>query len=212
MSSRSASAGPAPQQSGAAAVTVALDSPSARLLADQATIISDLQFVMDCCKQLLAELAAPDDDGKPLVQLALWSAGLTAYGRCFAAGRQLGLTTSDVRGLPLQGAVLTFHRWALEQRTLLTTHQKNAFDGAKVGAVLSDRRIDGITILSASRVLVDGIGVRQLGGLASELAKLTAERAKQQQDVVLADAQQVAMEKLRTLPPLTTAAPDTDAS
>ncbi len=29
--------------------TVALDVPSARVLADQASIISDLQFVMDCC-------------------------------------------------------------------------------------------------------------------------------------------------------------------
>jgi hypothetical protein len=205
VSSRSASAGPA-------TVTVALDGPSAQLLADQAVIISDLQFVMDCCKQLLAELAVPDDDGNPLVQLALWSAALTAYGRCFTTGKQLGLTTGDVRGLPLQGAVLKFHQWALEQRTLLTMHQRNAFDGAKVGAVLSDRRIDGITILSASRVLVDSIGVRQLGGLAAELAKLTAARAKKQQDIVLADAQQVAIEELRTLPALTAAAPDTDAS
>ena len=44
----------ASRSSAAPAVTVALDLPSARLLADQATIIADLQFVMDCCKQLLA--------------------------------------------------------------------------------------------------------------------------------------------------------------
>ena len=38
-------------------LTVALDVPSAYILADQAAIIQDLQFVMDGCKRLLAELA-----------------------------------------------------------------------------------------------------------------------------------------------------------
>ena len=40
--------------------TVALDVPSAHVLADQASIVSELQFVMDCCKRLLTELAAPE--------------------------------------------------------------------------------------------------------------------------------------------------------
>ena len=101
---------------------------------------------------------------------------------------------------------------ALAQRTMLTTHQKDAFETARVGAVLSAERIDGITILSASRVLVDGVGVRQLGGLASELAKLTAERATEQQDIVLAEAQQIPATELRTLPPLGASAADGHAA
>ena len=39
-----------------------------------------------------------------------------------------------------------------------------------------------------SRVLIDDIGVRQLGGLASGLADKTAEKAQEQQDIVLKDA------------------------
>ena len=35
---------------------------------------------------------------------------------------------------------------------------------------------------------MDETGVRQMGGLAAELAKQVAENAKEQQDVVLADA------------------------
>ena len=37
-------------------LTVPLDMPSAQLLADQAAIIQDLQFVMESCKRLLTEL------------------------------------------------------------------------------------------------------------------------------------------------------------
>ena len=46
-------------------LTVALDVPSAYILADQAAIIQDLQFVMDCCKRLLTELAKPEEDRDP---------------------------------------------------------------------------------------------------------------------------------------------------
>ena len=55
-------------------LTVALDVPSAQILADQASIIQDLQFVMDCCKRLLTELARPEEDRDLVVPQALWSA------------------------------------------------------------------------------------------------------------------------------------------
>ena len=57
---------------------------------------------------------------------------------------------------------------------------------------------------AASRVLIDVIGVRQLGGLASELAKQTAEKAEKQQDVVLRDAQLLDIKRLYESPPLET--------
>jgi hypothetical protein len=191
-------------------VTVALDLPSARLLADQATVVADLQFVMDCCKQLLTLLAADSGDSSVIPQ-ALWSAALTAYARCFTQGKKTGLSTDDVRGLPLQGAVLKFHSWALEQQAGLASHPADPFAGARIGAALSGARVDGITILQASRILVDGIGVRQLGGLAAELAKLTAERATRQQDAVLADAQGLPPARLRALPELPVGRPDEEA-
>jgi hypothetical protein len=196
-----------------APLTVSLDSPSARTLADQAAIIGDLQFVMDCCKRLLTELAAPEADRDPLAPPALWSAALVAYGRCFGEGKQFGLTLDDVRSLPLQGEVMKYHKWVLDERNKQTRHPADPFEAARVGAALAPpdapaRRVEGIAIMSMSHVLVDDMGVRQLGALASELARQTAEQAKPQQDAVLADAQQMDLEDLYQLPQLRTRPPD----
>jgi hypothetical protein len=193
-------------------LTVALDVPSAQVLADQASIIGDLQFVMECCKRLLTELAIPEEDRDAVVPQALWSAALVAYGRCFGKGKRFGLAVDDVRTLPLQGEVLKYHKWVIEERNRLTMHSANPFDATKVGAALSPpgqakRRVEGIAILATSHVLVDDTGVRQLGGLASELAKQTAEKAQQQQDAVLADAQQLTIDSLDKMPPLQTRPP-----
>ena len=188
-------------------LTVALDVPSAQILADQASIIADLQFVMECCKRLLTELAKPEEDRDAVVPQALWSAALVAYARCFGKGKRFGLATEDVRTLPLQGEVMKYHKWVIGERDKLTVHPANPFEAAKVGAALSppgqaQRRVEGIAILSTSHVLVDDTGVRQLGGLASELAKQTAEKAQGQQDSVLADAQQLNIDSLYRSPPL----------
>jgi hypothetical protein len=193
-------------------LTVALDTPSAKILADQASIIQDLQFVMDCCKRLLTELERPSGDRDGVVPQALWSAALVAYARCFGKGKRLGLATEDVRNLPLHGAVMKFHEWIIGEGNKLTAHPANPFEAARIGAALSppeaaERRVEGIAIFSASRVLIDAIGVRQLGGLASELAKQTAEKAQKQQDSVLADAQQLDIDSLYASPSLSTQPP-----
>jgi hypothetical protein len=196
----------------AAGLTVALDMPSARILADQTSVIQDLQFVMDCCKRLLAELGRPEEDRDGVVPLALWSSALIAYARCFGAGRRSGLAVEDVGNLPLQGAVMKFHEWVIEESAKLTEHPADPFESAKIGAALSpagqrERRVEGIAIFSTSRVLIDATGVRQLGGLASELAKQTAGKAQRQQDRVLSDAQQLDIGSLYESPPLRTQPP-----
>ncbi len=196
-------------------LTVAIDLPSARILADQASIIQDLQFVMDCCKRLLAELARPEEDRDGVVPQALWSAALQAYARCFETGRPSGLATADIESLPLHGAVLKFHTWVIEERDKLATYPADPFAAAKVGAALSplrhkQRRVEGIAIFSTSHVLIDAIGVRQLGGLASELAKQTAEQATKQQDAVLAEAKRQDLDSLYSLPPLRMRPPPAD--
>ncbi len=193
-------------------LTVALDLPSAQTLADQASIVSDLQFVVECCKGLLGELDKPEEDRDPVVPQALWSAALASYSRCFSKGKRFGLGPDDITSLPLEGEVMTFHKWVIEQRTKLTTHPADPFDAAKVGAALArpgqgPRRVEGIAILTTSRVLVDDTGVRQLGALASALAKQTAERAQEQQDTVLEEAQQLDLDRLYRQPPLTSAHP-----
>jgi hypothetical protein len=189
--------------------TVALDVPSAHVLADQASIVSELQFVMDCCKRLLTELARPEEERDQLMPLALWSSAVLAYGRCFSKGRRFALTNENVRNLPLHGAVMKFHQWVLEERDKLAARAANPDEGAKVGAALSppgqkDRRVEGIVIFASSREVVDDTGVRQLGGLASELAKQTAEKAQEQQDVVLKDAQQLNLDSLYQQEPIGT--------
>ncbi|HEY2308096.1 MAG TPA: hypothetical protein VGI05_19660 [Streptosporangiaceae bacterium] len=193
-------------------LTVALDMPSARILADQASVIQDLQFVMDCCKRLLAELARPEEDTDGVVPQALWWSALVAYARCFGEGGGSGLVAEDVRNLPLQGAVMKFHEWVIEERDKLTAHPADPFEAAKIGAALSpagqkERRVEGIAIFSTSRVLIDVTGVQQLGGLASELAKQTAGKAQAQQDSVLTGAQQLDIGSLYASPPLRTQRP-----
>jgi hypothetical protein len=193
-------------------LTVELELPSAQLLADQIATIQDLQFVMECCKRLLTELVKPEEEREPVVPQALWSAALTAYDRCFAKGKKFGLTVDDVKALPLEGQVVKFHDWIVDERNLLGRHPTNPFGTARVGAVLADpgqgvREVHGITVLSASHILVDGAGVRQLGALASELAKQTAEKAQKQESAVLADAQQLGLDKLYTMTPLPVGAP-----
>ena len=187
-------------------LTVALDTPSARILADQTSVIQDLQFVMDCCKRLLAELARPEEDRDGVVPLALWSSAVMAYARCFGEGRRSGLTAEDVANLPLQGAVMKFHEWVIEELDKLTEHPADPFASAKIGAALSPagqkQRVEGIAIFSTSHVLIDVTGVRQLGGLAAELAKQTAGKAQRQQDSVLSDAQQLDIGSLYGSPPL----------
>jgi hypothetical protein len=198
-------------------LTVGLELPSAQLLADEIATIKDLQFVMECCKRLLAELVKPEEEQDPVIPQALWSAALTAYDRCFAKGKKFGLSTDDVKSLPLEGQVVKFHEWVVDERNILGKHPTNPFDEARVGAVLAnpgqgDREVQGVTVLSASHILVDGAGVRQLGALASELAKQTAEKAQKQESVVAADAQQLGLDKLYTMTPLLVGAPSDEES
>jgi hypothetical protein len=107
---------------------------------------------------------------------------------------------------------MKFHTWVIEECDKYSAHPADPFEAAKIGAVLSPpgqkkRRVEGIAIFSASRVLIDVIGVRQLGGLASELAKKTAEKAQEQQDSVLTDVQQLDIGSLYRSPPLDTQRP-----
>jgi hypothetical protein len=188
-------------------LTVALDVPAAQILADQTAVIQDLQFVMESCRRLLAELARPESERDAVVPVALWSAALVSYARCFSSGQRFGLTTEDLLSLPLQGEVLKFHKWVIEERNRHTRHSADPFEVARVGVALATRdgakrQVKGITVLATRHVLVDDTGVRQLGGLASELARQTAERARAQQDLVLADAQKLDLDKLYELPAL----------
>ena len=111
---------------------------------------------------------------------------------------------------------MNFHQWVLEERDKLAARAANPDEGAKVGAALSppeqqDRRVEGIVIFASSHEVVNDVGVSQLGGLASELAKQTAEKAQEQQDIVLKDAQQLDLDSLYQLPQIGTWPPEETA-
>jgi hypothetical protein len=118
-------------------LTVALDTPSARILADQASIINDLQFVMDSCKRLLDELARPQEDRDGVVPQALWSSALVAYARCFSEDRRSGLAVDDVQNLPLQGAVMKYHTWVIGECGKLTAPPADPYEAVTIGAALA---------------------------------------------------------------------------
>ena len=166
---------------------------------------------MDSCKRLLDELARPQEDRDGVVPQALWSSALVAYARCFSADRRSGLAVDDVQNLPLQGAVMKFHTWVIEECGKLTAPPADPYEAVTIGAALAPpgqkkQRVEGIAVFTTSRVLIDVIGVRQLGGLASELAKQTAQKAEKQQHEVLTDAQQLDLDGLYESPPLSTGA------
>src|ERR1700743_1088308 len=106
-------------------LTVALQLPSPQVLADQIAPITDLQFVMECCKRLLDELVKPEEEQDPVVPQALWAAALTAYTRSSAKGKKFGLTVDDVKTLPLEGQVVKFHEWVEGERNIIGRHPTN---------------------------------------------------------------------------------------
>ena len=214
MAGTDAASSQAQTESSPGKLTVALDLPSAQVLADQISTIQDLQFVMECCKRLLTELVKPEEEREPVVPQALWSAALMGYDRCFTKGKRFGLTADDVRSLPLEGQVMKFHSWVVGRaqqarpapgqpvRRGPGRHRPVRAPGLSRPGRPPERQVEGITVLSASHILVDGAGVRQLGALASELARQTAEKAQKQEGTVLAEAQKIGLDKLYAMPPL----------
>ncbi len=192
-------------------LTVGLELPSAQRLADQITTIKDLQFVMECwAAPVRAGQAGEEQDG--VVPQALWSAALTAYDRCFARGKKFGLTTDDVKSLPLEGQVVKFHEWAVSERTSSastppTRSTRPGWARCWPTRIRPAGRCAASPCCRPATSWSTGPGSGSLGALASELAKQTAEKAQKQESVVAADAQQLGLDKLYTMTPLLVGAP-----
>lgn len=190
------------------AVVVELTLPSARLLADQVSLVQDLRFVAACCDRLSEEGL---EAGEVTAQ-ALWSAALIGYARSFATGKRIArLTEADLLATGLEGEVVEFHRFVLGLRDKHVAHSVNPFEQVKVGAVLTNdslpRAVQGVVMLSTRQVLGDDTAVRQLAGLAQAIIAVLNERAKEQCDLVLAETQGLDIDTLYALPPMRTYAP-----
>jgi hypothetical protein len=191
---------------------VPLDMPSAQILADYASVVQDLRFVQGCCRHLLTVLAQPEGQRDSTLMKALWSAALVAYARCFGTGKRSGLTIEDVKGLPLQGEFLEYHKWLRDMRDKNVAHSVNPFEQVKVGALLSppespQRQFEGVATLAMLYLMPDETGVWQLGGLAAALADSVSRKAQAQQDTVTAEARQLDLDYLYSLPDLRSMAP-----
>ncbi len=187
---------------------VELTLPSARLLADQASVSKDLQFVVACCDRLLAASKDADD----VTAEALWSAALIAYARSFATGKRIArLTEADLLTTGLEGEVVEFHRTVLGLRDKHVAHSVNPFEQVKVGAVLAadsqPREVQGVAVVAMRHALGDEIAVRQLHGLAQAIIRVLSERATDQQNVVLGEAQTLDVDALYALPSMRAYAP-----
>lgn len=113
--------------------TVALDSPSAKVLADLGSVHQDLVFVTNCCERLLPLLEQEEKDAV-LIQ-ALWTAAVVAYTRCFVGDKRLGIGEDSFVGL--EGDVVELHRLVLSMRNKHIAHSVNPFEVVRVGVVLS---------------------------------------------------------------------------
>ncbi|MGH3787076.1 MAG: hypothetical protein ACRDRG_11110 [Pseudonocardiaceae bacterium] len=179
-----------------------LDIAAAAEYADLISIRHDLEFVVNTCTRLLAELAKVESDRESIIIQTLWIAALVTYARCFGTGkRKLGLTTDDVALLPLKGQVTEWHKYLMDMRNKNIAHSVNPFETVTVGALIGlSGEVEGVGFLSLRYVSSDEGGVRQTRDLALALFKLTEGRAQQKESEVLEAAHALDHNHLSRLP------------
>ena len=191
-------------------VTVALELPSAQLLADQIATIHDLQFVIECCKRLLSELMKPEEEREAVVPQALWSAALTSYDRAFAKGKKFGLTVDDVKALPLEGQVVKFHEWIVDKRTRSgTPPTRSTWPGSARCCPIAPRptpRCGGSPCCQPATSWSTERACASWGRSRPNWPSRPREGQKQE-STVAADAQKLGLDKLYAMAPLPVGAP-----
>lgn len=175
-----------------------LDSPEAAVLAGQAAVFEDLQYVLRCCEHLVGVLGSGNPD--PALVEALWTAALVGYVRCFS-GRAAVLTDTDVNGLGLEGDVGDFHSMVKKLRDHYASRHVNPREAFTIGAAqANDGRPTGVAVVSTPRPLVDDVTVRLLGRVAYALSGLLDGRMQESQGTVLAAAGTLSPTELSRLP------------
>ena len=177
-----------------------LSTPGALGLADLVALFDDLQFTLECCERLVAELARPRVDAV-LVE-ALWVSTLNCYARCFrTSDRGLHLTVDDVKATGVQGEVAEWHALLGGIRDFSIDGPVNPREAYSVGVSQSSTgEASGVVITSSPRPLVDEVTVKQTGRLAFELSRLVDERIKEHQQKVFAAASKLTSAQLAALP------------
>ncbi len=182
--------------------------PAALALADLAAIFDDLQFVLQCCERLIAELGRKERD--EVLTESLWVAALSAYMRCFHAGeRGMSLTEDDLTSTQLKGKVLEWHRLLKKLRDFYVEGAANPREMFSAGVAQSaDGAAQGIVITSVPQPHLDEATVQQTGRLAFELSRLVDERIKDQQQKVFQAAEKMSVASLNQLPTIAVTSPE----
>lgn len=177
-----------------------LRTPAALELADLAAIFDDLQFVLQCCERLLAELGRKKTDDV-LIE-SLWVAALSSYMRCFRSGeRGTSLTEDDLTATGLKGKVVEWHRQLGKLRDFYVEGATNPREMFSAGVTRSTSgAAEGLVITSVPQPNLDETTVQQTGRLAFELGRVLDERIKVQQQKVFQAAEKMSAASLDQLP------------
>jgi hypothetical protein len=168
------------------------------VLAEQAAVFEDLQFVLRCCEHLVSVLGQRNPD--PVLVEALWTGALIGYVRCFS-GRSGVLTDGDLSTLKLDGDVAEFHAMVKKLRDHYASRHTNPREAFTIGAAqANDGRPTGVAVVSTPRPLVDDVTVRLLGRVAYALSGLLDTRMQGSQAEVLAAAGKLSPAELSRLP------------
>ena len=186
---------------GAAPNTVRrMDGPEAGVLAADAAVFEDLQYVLRCCEHLVTALAPPQPDGA-FVE-ALWTGAIVGYSRCFS-GRQAVLTDADLKELELEGDVTGFHETVTKLRDHYASRHTNPREAFTIGvAQAEDGKPAGVAVVSVPQPLVDDPPVRLLGRLAYAVSGMLDARIQKAQNDVLGAANKLSVAELNELPVL----------
>lgn len=182
-----------------------LDGEAADRLAGQAAVFEDLQYVLQCCEHLVAELAStaagplrrPVDGA--LVE-ALWTGALVGYVRCFS-GRAAVLSEADLTELELEGDVVEFHAVLKQLRDAWASRHANPRESFSIGVAQGeDGKATGVAVVAAPRPIVEDSTVRLLGRVAYALSGLLDARMRITQNDVLGAAATMTPAELGALP------------
>ena len=184
-----------------------LRTPAALALADLAAIFDDLQFVLQCCERLMAELGRKKRDA--VLTEALWVAALSSYMRCFRTGdRGMSLTKDDLSATNLKGKVLEWHKLLGKLRDFYVEGVTNPREMFSAGVAQStEGAAQGIVITSVPQPNLDETTVQQTGRLAFELSRVVDERIKEQQQKVFQAAEKMSVASLNQLPAIEVSPP-----
>jgi hypothetical protein len=168
----------------------------ARQTADLMSYFQDFVFTikaLDRLQQLISENSKDE-----VLTGSLWIAALISYARCFSTGKRFGLSERLFEGI--EGGV-ECHQMFINLRNKHVAHSVNPFEQVVVGLVLSppsssERKVEGVSILSQKLSHLDSEGIRNLRHLALVAMKEVERQGKEYQEKTLEVGKQLSIDAL----------------